>query len=99
VRLGRPFRDAHAVVGAAVGLAVARGCELQELSMDEYQKLDAALDESVYRVLDMDNCLAARDHFGGTAPSQVRAACGRARSRIAQVLTPPRATGVADESS
>ena len=97
VRLGRPFRDAHGVVGAAVGLAIARGCELQDLPLEDYQKLDAALDESVYRVLDMDHCLAARDHFGGTAPRQVRAACGRARARIAQVLAP--SAGAADEGA
>ena len=98
VRLGRPFRDAHAVVGAAVALAVARGCELQDLPLAEYQKLDAALDESIYGVLDMDQCLAARNHFGGTAPNQVRAACARARTRIAKVLTQVSASGVADEA-
>ena len=95
VRLGRPFRDAHAVVGAAVALAVARGCELQDLPLAEYQKLDAALDATVYQVLDMDQCLAARDHFGGTAPRQVRAACVRARSRIAAVLTASTAASIA----
>ena len=99
VRLGRPFRDAHGVVGAAVGLAVARGCELQDLPLEEYQKLDAALDATVYQVLDMDQCLAARDHFGGTAPRQVRAACSRARTRIAQVLAPSKVAGVADEGA
>lgn len=86
VRLGRPFRDAHAVVGAAVAMAVERGCNLEDIPLADYQKLDAALDESIYQVLDMDRALAARDHFGGTAPRQVRAACARARARIAAVL-------------
>ena len=87
------------MVGAAVGLAIARGCELKELPLADYQQLDAALDDSVYGVLDMDNCLAARDHFGGTAPNQVRAACARARTRILKVLTEISAAGVADEGS
>ena len=82
VRMGRPFRDAHAVVGGAVALAVERGVELHELSLEDYQRLDAALDAQVYEVLDMDRVLAARDHFGGTAPTQVRAACVRARARL-----------------
>jgi argininosuccinate lyase len=99
VRHGRPFRDAHAVVGAAVALAVARGCELQDLPLAEYQKLDAALDASVYQVLDMDQCLAARDHFGGTAPRQVRAACERARARIAAVLSATPTAPTADEGA
>ena len=46
----------------------------------EYRKLGA---EDVYLVLDVDHAVAARDHFGGTAPNQVRAACGRARRRVA----------------
>ena len=96
VRLGRPFRDAHAVVGAAVALAVARGCELQDLPLTEYQRLDAALDDTVYQVLDMDRALAARDHFGGTAPKQVRAACARARLRIEAV---PSTQGGVDEGA
>jgi len=30
--------------------------------------------------------LAARDHFGGTAPKQVRAAIARARRRLGRAL-------------
>ncbi|MCP5199659.1 MAG: argininosuccinate lyase [Gammaproteobacteria bacterium] len=86
VRMGRPFRDAHAVVGGAVALAVERGCELHELSLEDYRRFDAGLDESIYDVLDMDRVLKARNHFGGTAPAQVRAACVRARERIKRVL-------------
>lgn len=82
VRLGRPFRDAHAVVGAAVALAVERGCELSGLALADFQRLDPALDAGVYAVLDLDRVLAARDHIGGTAPRQVRAACTRMRERL-----------------
>ena len=98
VRLGRPFRDAHAVVGAAVALAVERNCNLEDIPLADYQRLDPALDASVYQVLDMDRALAARDHFGGTAPSQVRAACARARQRIAAVLAAAGAGGGVDET-
>ena len=38
--LGIPFRDAHAVVGAAVRIAVERGCELKDLSLAELQALE-----------------------------------------------------------
>ena len=86
VRQGLPFRDAHAVVGGAVGLAAQRGCELQDLSLADFQNFEPTLDASVYEALDMDRALAARDHFGGTAPAQVLAACGRARTRMRQVL-------------
>ncbi|MEQ8662712.1 MAG: argininosuccinate lyase, partial [Gammaproteobacteria bacterium] len=86
VRMGRPFRDAHAVVGAAVALAVERGCALEDLSLEDYRGFDAGLDESIFTALDMDRALHARDHFGGTAPKQVLAACIRARERIARAL-------------
>ena len=86
VRLGLPFRDAHAVVGNAVQLAVERGCALEALSLEDFRRFDARLDDSIYSVLDMDNALNARKHFGGTAPSEVRAACARARKRMAALL-------------
>ncbi len=84
VRLGIPFRDAHAVVGAAVRLAVERGCELKDLTLAELQALDARIGPEVFGSLDIDAALAARDHRGGTAPKQVRAACVQARLRLAQ---------------
>jgi argininosuccinate lyase len=82
VRLGIPFRDAHAVVGAAVRLAIARGCDLEGLSLTDFQHLHPAITDAVYAVLDVDRAVAARDHVGGTAPRQVREACQRARIRL-----------------
>ena len=82
VRLGVPFRDAHAVVGAAVRAALARDLELSELSLEELQKLEPRINAEVYAALDIDRALAARDHRGGTAPARVRAACVAARIRL-----------------
>ncbi|MDA0823927.1 MAG: argininosuccinate lyase [Proteobacteria bacterium] len=82
VRSGVPFRDAHAVVGGAVRLAIEKQCDLEELSIAEFREFYPAMNEDVYASLDIDNSLNARDHFGGTAPSQVRAACLRARDRL-----------------
>ena len=82
VRIGVPFRDAHAVVGAAVRRAIALGCELKDLSLAELQQLESRIGPEVYGALDIDAALAARDHRGGTAPARVRAACIAARQRI-----------------
>jgi argininosuccinate lyase len=41
------------------------------------------LDADVFQVLTVEGSLASRDHIGGTAPKQVRAAIARARSRLA----------------
>lgn len=83
VRIGVPFRDAHGIVGAAVKLAITRGVRLQALALEDFRALHAGIDAEVYRVLDIDQVVAARNHLGGTAPAQVRAACQRARLRLA----------------
>ena len=38
--------------------------------------------KDVFEVLTLEGSVAARDHIGGTAPSQVRAAIARARKRL-----------------
>ena len=83
VRIGVPFRDAHAIVGAAVRIALERGVRLQALSLGDFHALNPAITDEVYRVLDIEQVVAARDHLGGTAPRQVREACVRARQRLA----------------
>ena len=83
VRKGTPFRDAHEVVGKAVAHCVDRGCDLADLGLDELQGFSSQIDADVFNVLTLEGSVAARDHLGGTAPAQVRAAIGRARERIA----------------
>ena len=83
VRKGTPFRDAHEVVGKAVALGVSKGCDLAELSLQELQGFSSQIDEDVFQVLTLEGSVAARDHIGGTAPAQVRAAIERARQRLA----------------
>jgi argininosuccinate lyase len=83
VRKGTPFRDAHEVVGKAVALGVGKGCDLAELSLEELRGFSERIDADVYSVLTLEGSVAARDHIGGTAPAQVRAAIGRARARLA----------------
>jgi len=82
VRQGLPFRDAHAVVGRAVRLAQERGLGLEQLSLADLQKISPQIDASALAVLSLEGSVAARDHFGGTAPKQVRAAIARARQRL-----------------
>jgi len=85
VRSGVAFRDAHAVVGRAVRACMDSGRTLPELGIAELRALcgDAgdAIGEDVHDVLTPEGSVAARDHPGGTAPAQVRAAVARARER------------------
>jgi len=82
VRKGVPFRDAHAVVGRAVHSALEQGKDLAELGLDELRRFSDAIGEDVFEVLTLEGSVAARDHVGGTAPAQVRAAIRRARATL-----------------
>jgi argininosuccinate lyase len=82
VRQGTPFRDAHEVVGRAVRLGIDTGRDLAELSIEELRALSPRIGEDVYASLSVEGSLNARDHIGGTAPAQVRAAIARARERL-----------------
>ncbi|MBS1197148.1 MAG: argininosuccinate lyase [Proteobacteria bacterium] len=79
---GLPFRDAHEAVGLAVKRAEQLGVDLPQLPLAELQTFSPLVAEDVFAVLTVEGSLAARNHFGGTAPEQVRAAIARARKRI-----------------
>ena len=71
--LNMPFRDAHHVTGSLVALAEAEKCELQDLSLTQMHSVDPAITKEVYHVLGVENSVASRISYGGTAPAQVRA--------------------------
>ena len=79
---GLPFRDAHEAVGLAVKRAEELGVDLPQLSLADLQAFSPLVAEDVFAVLTVEGSLAARDHIGGTAPNQVRAAIVRARGRL-----------------
>ncbi|UNU74215.1 argininosuccinate lyase [Moraxella nasovis] len=85
VKKGLPFRDAHEVVGSAVGLAVQKDVDLSELSLDELQSFSDLIADDVFDCLTLEGSLNARNHIGGTAPSQVEQAIERGRERIVKV--------------
>ncbi len=89
VKQGLPFRDAHEAVALAVRAAEVKGCDLPQFSLDELRialaQVPGAAErvgEDVFAVLTVEGSLASRNHVGGTAPEQVRAAIARARGRL-----------------
>lgn len=86
VRIGVAFRDAHEIVGLAVKLALEKGCDLKDLSIEDLRGLYPEMPNEVYQVLDTMQSMNARDHVGGTASAQVRAAAKRASARLASML-------------
>jgi len=84
VKKGLPFRDAHEAVARAVRHAEGKGIDLAQVPLEELRAFSALIDQTVYAVLTLDGSAASRNHIGGTAPAQVRAAVARARQRIQQ---------------
>ncbi len=89
VKKGLPFRDAHEAVALAVRAAEVKGCDLPQFTLDELRIAMAhvpgaaeRLGEDVFGVLTVEGSLASRQHVGGTAPAQVRAAVVRARASL-----------------
>ncbi len=71
--LGLPFREAHHVTGSLVAMAEGKGCDLPDLTLEDMQSVHADIRDDVFDVLGVENSVASRTSFGGTAPSQVRA--------------------------
>ena len=83
VKKGLPFRDAHEAVAHAVRACVEQGCDLGDLSLAQLQQFSHLVASDVFAVLTLEGSVAARNHIGGTAPDQVRAAIARVRAQLA----------------
>ncbi len=82
VKKGLPFRDAHEAVARAVRTCVDRGCDLTDLTLDEMRVFSNLVEADIFAVLTLEGSVAARDHIGGTAPKQVRAAIAQMRNLL-----------------
>ncbi|APX89549.1 argininosuccinate lyase [Brevirhabdus pacifica] len=76
---GLPFRDAHHATGALVAMAEKKGCDLPDLTLEEMQSVNPAITQGVFDVLGVENSVASRVSYGGTAPAQVRKQVARWR--------------------
>ena len=82
VRKGIAFRDSHEIVGKAVALGIEKKKDLSDMSLAELRQFSDQIDEDVFEVLTLEGSVSARDHIGGTAPDQVRAAVKRGRDAL-----------------
>jgi argininosuccinate lyase len=84
VKQGMAFRDAHEVVGKSVAFGIEKKKDLADLSLAELQNFSDLITEDVFEVLTLEGSISARDHIGGTAPSQVLAAVATAKTDISK---------------
>ncbi|TXJ07351.1 MAG: argininosuccinate lyase [Acinetobacter sp.] len=86
VKKGVAFRDAHEIVGKAVALGVQEDKDLSELTLVQLQQFSSLIAADVFdQALTLEASVSARNHIGGTAPTQVEAAITRAYQRIEQL--------------
>ena len=84
VKKGMTFRDAHEVVGKSVAFGIQQKRDLADLSLAELQNFSGLITEDVFEVLTLEGSIGARDHIGGTAPTQVLAAVATAKADLSK---------------
>ena len=84
VRKGMPFRDAHEAVARTVRYAESKGVDLTDLALEDFRRFAPLADADVRQALTLEASVASRNHSGGTAPAQVRAAITAARQSLAR---------------
>jgi argininosuccinate lyase len=77
-----PFREAHHISGSIVAMAAKRGCDLDAVPLEDMQAVEPMITEAVLPILKVDNAVAARRSFGGTAPDEIRARIADATKRF-----------------
>src|SRR6516162_4773895 len=82
VRSGVPFRIAHEMIGKAVQLCVQKGCELEQLSQEDFASCGITAGPKFYSALQLQQVLAIHDVPGGTASLQVLAALKKAKDTL-----------------
>ena len=73
VTKGLPFRTAYKLVGELVARCIREGTVLEDLPLEEYQKLSDAFGADLYDAIRLENCVARRISQGGTGPASVEA--------------------------
>ncbi len=70
-----PFREAHHITGAAVAMAEKANKGLEDLTVEEFQKICPSIDTGVYEILDYKAAVTRRETHGGTGPKAVKVQC------------------------
>lgn len=60
VNNGVPFRDAHGIIGQLVLLCIDKNISLDELPLEEYQKISPVFKEDIYDAISLKTCVEKR---------------------------------------
>ncbi len=64
VNRGVPFRNAHGIVGRLVLLCIEKGIALDELPLEEYQKISPEFQADIYEAISLKTCVDKRITIG-----------------------------------
>ena len=64
VKKGVPFRDAHSIVGELVLFCVKHQISLDEMPLEEYQKISPVFEQDIYEAISMKTCVETRNTIG-----------------------------------
>ncbi len=64
-----PFREAHAIVGAAVRESIESGVNLEDMPLEKLKTFSDRIESDVYDFIPVSRCAERRESYGGTAPS------------------------------
>lgn len=78
VHKGVAFRTAHEIIGNAVRHCLAKGCELDGLTLEELRELSPAFDPDFFSAITLQATLDCHDVPGGTARARVQESLARA---------------------
>lgn len=82
VQRGVPFRQAHEIIAHAVQICVEKGCQLEQLTLEELRRFSPAFGDDIYRHLKLEAVLECHDVEGGTAVKRVQNALREAREQL-----------------
>ncbi len=71
VSFGIPFRESHEIVGNLVAFAIDNNLTLEDISLDKYKEYVIDIDEKVYEILDIKNCVESKKSAGSTNKKSV----------------------------
>lgn len=81
---GLPFRKAHEVVGHLVLLCDKRGCDLDDLTLEDFKAESDLFEADITQALNLEAIVAARTTYGGTGNAAVADQLELGRTRLVQ---------------
>ena len=77
-----PFRETHHISGRAVALAESRKCQLSDLTLEDFQKLNDKFSADVHAVFNFEASVERRNGIGGPSKEKIARQIAYLRSSL-----------------